>query len=313
MADSFGGQAGGLGGVIAAFGGSDAAPKPKYFQGSRTLLSGARKVGSDVLGSLLTGLPDFRNAFAQGTELQRGLQGEQADVLRGLLQRRLASDPQDQLRQTGNTLFSFINPNVINPLAQFDVNQNLISRRARGLNTGAFDSTADRLRNARVASGRYYDVARNVYGALPQVYQQLRDAGVTDEMLAAGYIPQIQAGYRNIDMSGLIPLQAGLELGTRAQEIPTAYGGASRANIYGYHQPMNVADRFGAAGQSMWNTVKDAAQIYASLYGGGAGGMMGGGGGGGGGGGAAAARPAAPVGYPTFQQPSYGGYAAPVV
>jgi len=299
MADSFGGQAGGLGGVIAAFGGSDAAPKPKYFQGSRNLLSGARLVGRDVLDSLRTGLPDFRNAFAQGTELQRGLQGEQAGVLRGLLQRRLANDPQQQLRETGNTLFSFIDPNVINPLAKFDVNQNLISRRARGLGGAMFDSTAERLRNARIASGRYYDVARDVYGQLPRVYQQLRDAGVTDEMLAAGYIPQIQAGYRNIDMSGLIPLQAGLELATGAQRIPLDYGTASRANIYGYRQPMNVADRFGAAGQSMWNTVKDAAQIYASLYGGGIGG---------GGGGAAAARPAtaAPAGsYPYFQSPQF--------
>jgi hypothetical protein len=222
-------------------------------------------------------MPAFRSDFAAGTERQRGLQGEQENILRTLLQRRLSNDPQEQLRQTGNTLFSFINPNVINPLSQFDVNQNLSSRRARGLNTGAFDSTADRLRNARVASGRYYDVARNVYSALPQVYQQLRDAGVTDEMLAAGAIPQIQAGYRNIDMSGLIPLQAGVGLAREAQGIPLDYGAAQRANIYGYHQPMNLADRFGAAGQSMWNTVKDAAAIYSSLYGGGA---PGGGGGG---------------------------------
>jgi hypothetical protein len=277
MADSFGGQAGGLGGVVAAFGGSDAAPKPKYYQGSLPLLRGVSGVGRDVLANLRAQLPSFYSNFAQGTEQQRGLQGEQEQVLRTLLNRRLNSNPQQQLQETGNTLFSFINPNVVSPLARFDVNYNNALRTARGLNPSTFDSTSERLRNARIASGRYYDVARDVYGQLPRVYQQLRDAGVTDEMLAAGAIPQIQQGYRTLDLAPLIPLQASLGVAREAAGIPADYGAASRANIYGFRQPMNLADRFGAAGQSMWNTVKDAAAIYSSLYGGGA---LGGGGGG---------------------------------
>jgi hypothetical protein len=294
-----GASSGGIGSIVGAFG-SNAAPKPKYYQGAKDLLTGVRGIGKDVLRNIRSRLPGFYSDFDAGTELQRGLQGEQAGVLRTLLQRALSRVPQQQLREAGNTLFSFINPNVINPLARFDVNQNLVARIARGLGGSAFDSTAERLRNARIASGRYYDVARDVYGRLPQIFQQLRDAGVTDEMLAAGAIPQIQAGYRNIDMAPLIPLQAGIDLTRSATGIPLDYGAASRANIYGFHQPINVADRFARAGQGVWNTVKDAAQIYASIYGGGAGGiggMMGGGGGG-------AAPQLPPAGSPYWQQPT---------
>lgn len=280
------GQAGGLGGVIGAFGGSDAAPKPKYFSLTRPVLGQLSGLGRETLSALRSDLPEFRAGYAQGTERQRALQGEQEGVLRNLLGRRLASDPQQLLQQTGNTLFGFIDPNVVNPLSRFDVNQDILTRRARGLNPSAVDSTAERLRNARIASGRYYDVARQVYGALPNLYNQLREAGITDEQIAAGYIPQIQQGYRALDLAPLVPLQASLDLTRGAGDVARSMADAERAGIYGYHKKKNVADRFGEAGTSLWNTVKDAAQIYASLYGGGAiggaGGMFGGGGGGGG-------------------------------
>lgn len=310
---SSGGSSGGIGSIVGAFGGSNAAPKPKYYQGALPLLRGVSGIGRDVLRNIRGALPDFYSGFAEGTERQRGLQGEQEDVLRNLLARRLGSDPEALLQRTGNTLFSFIQPNVLDPLARADVNRSIVMNRARGINPAAFDSTSERLRNARIASGRYYDVARNVYGSLPQLFQQLRDAGVADEAIAAGYIPQIQAGYRTLDYAPLEPLRASIGLTREAAGIPLDYGAASKANIYGFHQPMNVADRFARAGQGVWNTVKDAAQIYASLYGGGAGGI---GGIGGGGGGAAPAVNPNPTGYPYFQQPAYpgyGGYAAPVV
>jgi len=298
-----GASSGGIGSIVGGLFGSNAAPKPKYYQGAKDLLTGVRGIGKDVLRNIRSSLPGFYSGFEEGTERQRGLQGEQENILRTLLQRRLASDPQQQLRETGNTLFSFIDPNVINPLARFDVNQNLVARRARGLGGSTFDSTAERLRNARIASGRYYDVARDVYGRLPQIFQQLRDAGVTDEMLAAGAIPQIQRGYRELDVAPLIPMQAGIDLTRSATGIPLDYGAASRANIYGFHQPINVADRFARAGQGVWNTVKDAAAIYAQLYGGGAGGIGGIGGMMGGGGAAAAAAPGAGGGYsPDFYE-----------
>lgn len=312
MANGSGGGGGiGLGGVIQAFGGSRAAPKPKYLQFARGALAPATGVAKDVLRNIRSELPSFYQGFEEGTGRQLGLQGEQEAVLRNLLQRRLGSDPQQQLRETGNTLFSFIDPNVINPLARFDVNQNMIARRARGLNPSAFDSTAERLRNARIASGRYYDVARDVYGRLPQVYQQIRDAGVTDEMLAAGIIPQIQRGYRDIDMAPLIPLRAGLDLAGGGADLTRRIADAERAAVYGYHQPTNIWDRAGDASRAVSNTLAQASDIYSSLYGGGIGGI---GGMFGGGGGAPAAAAAPGVNrYPYFQQPGFGGYAAPVL
>jgi hypothetical protein len=291
-----------IGGIAAGLGGSNAAPKPKYYQGSLPLLRGVSGVGRDVLANLRSQLPSFYSGFERGTEQQRGLQGEQEQVLRTLLQRRLASNPQEQLREAGNTLFSFINPNVVSPLARFDVNYNNALRTARGLNPSTFDSTADRLRNARIASGRYYDVARDVYGQLPRVYQQLRDAGVTDEMLAAGAIPQIQQGYRALDLAPLVPLQASIDLTRSATGIPADYGAASRANIYGFHQPQNIWDRLGTAGGNVMDFAKDAAAIYSSLYGRGAIGGIGGGAGAG-----AGAGPGGPTraGSPYFQQAAF--------
>lgn len=315
-----GGTGGGIGGIIEGFAGGHGYT-PQYYDYSKPLLSYGSKIGKAVLQRLLGALPGFYSGFERGTEQQRGFQGEQEGVLRNILAKRQASDPEALLKRTGEQLFSFIDPNVINPLARFDVNQDIVQRRARGLNPAALDSTAGRLRNSRIASGRYYDVARNVYGMLPQVYQQMREAGITDERLAAGVIPQIQQGYRALDYAPLEPLQATVDLATRAYGIPSAHGAASKANIWGFEPNRTWANNWGDAGRAAWNTAKDAAAIYSSLYGGGALGGAGGIGGiGGGGGGAGAAATAgaggsAPYGsgYPYFQQPGYGGYGAPTV
>lgn len=289
-----------IGGIAKGIGGSDAAPLPKYFTGALPELRALSSLGRGAINYARGALPEFQNAYTQGTELQRGLQGQQAGVLQTLLNRRLNTNPQQQLQETGNTLFSFINPNVVAPLARFDVNYNNALRMARGLSPSTFDSTTERLRNARIASGRYYDTARDVYSQLPNIYNQIRNAGVTDEMLAAGYIPQIQQGYRALDLAPLVPIQASLGVAQQAAGIPTAYGQASRANIYGYRQPQNWADRLGNAGGNVMDFAKDAASIYASLYGGG---LVGGGGG------ATPTRPAATAlpatGSPYWSQPQY--------
>jgi hypothetical protein len=288
---SSGGSSGGIGSIVGALGGSNAPRREVFSRGTWPLLTSVRGTARDVSDYTRRALPGFFADYERGTAQQRGFQGEQEGVLRNLLARRMGSDPEALLRRTGSTLFGFIDPNVLDPLGRADVNRDIVMRRARGLNPGAIDSTAERLRNARIASGRYYDVARNVYGALPQVYQQLRDAGVADEAIAAGYIPQIQQGYRTLDYAPLGAIQGGQQAALGGISLPAAYGPAARANVYGYHQPMNTADRFARAGQGVWNTVKDAAQIYASLYGGGAGGIGGIGGGGGAAAGAGAANP----------------------
>lgn len=259
-----------IGGLVSAFGGSDKPPEAVYFPGGANVLADANRLSRDTFQALRPGLADFRDSFARGTERQLGLQDEQADIFRGLTQRALNRDPQQQLRETGNTLFNFIDPNVIEPLARADVNRARVTALRYGLNQDVADSTANRLRNARISSGRLYDVARDVYSRLPQIYQQVRDAGITDEMLAAGYIPQIQAGYRNIDMAPLVPLQASVALTRNALGIPVDLGAGNRALAYGFHQPRNLADRFGEAGENTMNFLQDAAAIYGQLYGSGA-------------------------------------------
>jgi hypothetical protein len=287
----------GLGGVAAAFGGERGPPREVFTRGSWPLLTSVRGTARDVSDYTRRALPGFFADYERGTAQQRGFQGEQEGVLRDILARRSASDPEALLQRTGNTLFGFIQPNVLDPLGRADVNRDIVMRRARGLNPGAIDSTAERLRNARIASGRYYDVARNVYAQLPQVYQQLRDAGVADEALMAGVFPQIQQGYRALDYAPLSAIQGGQQATLGGIGLAAAYGPAARANVYGYHQPTNNWDRAGDASRAVSNTIQQAADIYSSLYGGGkgpiaqyvgggagTGGGTGGGGGGGGGG-----------------------------
>lgn len=310
MADSFGGQAGGLGGVIAAFGGSDKPPVPVLLPGAAGLLQRGANLARSTYGALQSGLDAFRNAYEQGTQRQLGLQNEQADILRGLTQRALNRDPLQQLKETGNTLFSFLDPNVINPAAAAAANRFRVHAMAQGINPDVANSTVQRIQDARNANSLRYNLARDIYGQIPNVYNQVRNAGITDEMLAAGYNPMIQAGYRAIDMAPLVPLQASVDLTNQGIDLSGRYGQNYRGNVYGYHKPMNLADRFGAAGQSLWNTVKDAAQIYASLYGGGIGGMAGGG--------ATPTRPPAttlpasglpPAGAPYYGYPAASAYA----
>jgi hypothetical protein len=158
---------------------------------------------------------------------------------------------------------------------------------ARGLNPASVDSTAERLRNARIASQRYYDVARNVYGQLPNLYNQVYNAGLTNANTAYGYLPSIMEGYRRLDAA---PLEAARLVSgaanTGAGNVANL-NNALRSGVYGYQQDRNIWDKLGAMDTSMWNSLKDAVQMAGSVYGmvGGMGGMGGGMGGGGGGGG----------------------------
>lgn len=245
-------------------------------------------LGKDALSSLRTGGAEAERQYNLGTALQRSLQDEQAGTLRTLRDRALNFDPNRLLGDIGRTAFSFIDPNVISPLSQFDVNSMRLQRMASGLNPAAIESTADRLRNARIASGRYYDVARNIYGQLPSLYNQALNSGLNYANLAENYIPQLMSGYRRIDRA---PLEAA-ELRSAAANLGSQNVGninnALRSGVYGYQQERNIWDKLGAMDTSMWNSLKDAIQMASSVYGGmlggGAGGLLGGLGGGGGGG-----------------------------
>jgi hypothetical protein len=148
---------------------------------------------------------------------------------------------------------------------------------ARGLNPAAIDSTADRLRNARIASGRYYDVARNIYGQLPQLYNQVFNAGLSNADLAAGYLPALMRGYRKLDASPLEAAQLVSEASNLGSQNVGNINNALKSGVYGFQKDRNIWDRLGAVDTSMWNSLQEAVQMAASVYGG----LLGGGGGGG--------------------------------
>ena len=279
---------GGIGGIIEGFAGGHGYT-PQYYDYSRGLLKRSADVGKDVLDNLRRSLPGFFSGFERGTEQQRGFQGEQENVQRNLLGRNLAYDPQQFLKQTGDTLFGFTNPNILAPYAQSLAKQLSLHNRAIGRNPAARDSTSQRLGTENAMARAYLENARNIYGILPGVYGQARQQGLDAEQLAAGRIPSIMRGYRELDYAPLAPLQASIDLSRSAIGIPQDFGGASKGNIWGFEPNRTWANNWGDAGRAAWNTAKDAASIYSSLYGGGMFGGMGGMGGGAGAGAAAGA------------------------
>lgn len=254
---------------------------PKYL--APGLKKPLTKLTKGALSALDKGGIEAQTAFNAGTAKQMELVGDQENVLRSLLAKRMTTDPTQLLQDVGKTAFGFIDPNVVNPLARYDVNANRLNSLARGVNTAVSDSTANRLRDSRIASGRYYDTARQVYGALPQLYNQVFNAGVTSDEMSSGYLPTVMSAYRRIDRS---PLEAA-ELRSSAadsgaQNVLNA-NTAIKSGVYGYQKERNIADRLGAVDASMMDSIERGVQLAAQVYG-----MAGGEGGGGGGGGAPA-------------------------
>lgn len=265
MADIFGG------GVISSLFGSNAAPKAILNQHAAPTAKPLGKFGGKLLGDV-EGLSQqaVQDYLGQQGKFQ-GLAGQQENTLNTLLARRMNADPNQLLQQVGNTAFGFIDPNVISPLARFDVNQDVLMRRARGLNPATVDSTADRLRNSRIASERYYDTAKQAYSALPGLYNEAYGQGLSNEAAAAGLTPQIAQAYEGV---------ANRPFNAINQRIGTATGGIGAANqaiqgvvnaTQGYKQPANWADRLGAATSSLGDTVGSLASMAGGAAGGGGG------------------------------------------
>lgn len=262
-----------FGGMVSDLFGSDEAPKAviNRFAGPTVRAIGGLSSGLGDVGDLARHAFD---TYMAGQGRQEGLADEQSGVLHSLLARRLGSSPDELLGRIGTKAFSFIDPNVVSPLAQFDVNYNALARRARGLNPAAVDSTADRLRSARIASGRYYDVARDVLGQLPTLYGQASNQALTNDAIASGIIPQVAGAYEAVSrrpVTGILD-----RIGTTGAATDAA-GKGIRAIIdatQGYKQPKNWADRVGAAGERMESSVGNIAQMAGSALGGGGGGGL---------------------------------------
>lgn len=269
MPGGYGDIISGLGGSVASLFGSDEAPKAIL----NRYASPTVKAGGALSKDLLTDVNGLsKTALDQYLAAQPGMErlaGQQENTLQGLLDRRLNADPTALLKSVGDTAYGFINPNVINPLAQHDVNMDILSRRARGLNPAAVDSTSERLRNARVASQRYYDVARDVNANLPNLYGQAYNQNAGNEAAAAGYIPQIMQTRESVASRPTTGIAnrintAGAATGVGTQAIQNAMAGTQ-----GYKQPQNWADKVGAASEGIGQAVNG----IAGIAGGGGGGM----------------------------------------
>jgi hypothetical protein len=265
----------GGGAALASLFGSDEAPRAVLNRYAAPTAKAAGKAGTELLTDTSGLGKTALDTYLAAQPKMESLAGQQENVLTNLLGRRLAADPNALLQNVGNTAFGFINPNVVNPLAQFDVNSVNLMRRARGLNPAAVDSTANRLRDARIASGRYYDVARDAYQALPNLYGQAFNQNAANEAAAAGAIPAISAAYEGVATRPTTGILNRIGTAGAAQDV----AGKTIANVtgatQGYKQPRNWADRLGAAsadiGSGLSGTLGQLGSLAGAAQGGGGG------------------------------------------
>lgn len=262
-----------LGGLVSSTGqgiqniwGSDDPPKAILNRYAAKTAKGVAKIGEDLTGDIGAQVKAEFDTYMGGQGKQEEIARNQEGVLGTLRDRRLAADPNRLLQDVGNTAFGFINPNVVNPLARFDANQDTLMRRARGMNPAAVDSTSERLRNARIASGRYYDVARDAYNALPGLYNSAYGQGVANDAAAAGYNPAIAASYNAVaerPTRGIVN-----RIGTSSSAIDAARKGidAVVAATQGYKTPENIWDKIGKTGvQTGQQMSQDEAQMMSMI------------------------------------------------
>ncbi len=265
---------GGIGGSIGSLFGSDAAPKAVLNRFAAPTVKASTALGtgllSDVGGLSKNALDTYLGYQPQMAKLA----GQQEGTLNTLLGRQLNYDPNQMLQQVGNTAYGFINPSVVNPLSQFDVNQASITARARGLNPAAVDSTANRLRNARVASQRYYDVARDVTQQLPTLYGQAFNQQQQAAQNAAGYTPQIASAYEGVAQRPTQGIMNRINTVGATQNVAGQTIGNVTAGTQGYKQPRNFADRLGAASADIGSGLSGTLGQLGAVAGAGGGGSL---------------------------------------
>lgn len=257
------------GGALASLFGSDDAPKAVLNRFAAPTAKASGALSSGLLNDVNSLSKNALDQYLSYQPKMGALVGQQEGVLNSILNRRLGADPVGLLRDVGNTAFGFIDPNVLNPLAAYDVNADALMRRARGLNPAAVDSTADRLRRSRIASDRYYTAARDAYASLPNLYGQAFNQGALNDNAAAGLLPQIAASYEGLATRPVTGLMQRIGTAGAANQV----GGQGIQNILnstqGYKQPQNFFDRLGAASQDIGNMVNGIAGVAGGAAGGG--------------------------------------------
>lgn len=260
--------------VLAELFGSNKSPKNLFYPGTRNALNELTGFDVDILRSLRSAIPAVTADFAAGRGQQEDLLNQQANLFQGLMRRNAESNPLGLYQGVTDTLFNTIKPNVLDPIANFEVNKFRADNMARlGTNDAVINSTTRRLADSANANRVWADLAKSIYPNIAPGFNQVFNAGLSQDSQSTGLIPQLMQGYRNFQLSPLIPALAGLEAAGGGNQLLQGLGGANKANIFGVKQPTgNIFDKIGGA-------TDDVLGLIGTIYG------MGGFGGGGGGGG----------------------------
>jgi hypothetical protein len=307
--------------------GSDKSPTAERNRYAAPIQTSGRRLAVNTLDSLRTDIPNAFNTYMAGQGRQEALAGQQEGVLNTLLGRQLAYDPAQSLRDTFQTAFSQIDPNLVSRISAGDAARSRLHDMAIGRLAGV-DSTTQRLRDAAAASRSYYDLARNVYNVVPTLFNSVYQQGIGSNQAAAGYVPGISAAYEAVANRPYQGILNRINAARQGQGIESQGIANALAATQGYKQHQNWADKIGGALGADEKTAMDLAKMALSFYTGGLAGGGGGGGGGmgslmsmfgGGGGGQPGGTPAYGSQYPGaggmyYSAPQYGGggFSAPM-
>lgn len=259
--------------------GDKGSPKPQYLTGTKPGAKSLAALGTKTIGNLGLAADEASRRSTEGLARNDALLDQQASIWQGLLNKP-QMDPLGTYGAVGDKLFSYIQPNVLDPIARFNVNQGRVNSRALGLSPDALTSTSQRLFDAANANRAYLDVAKSVIPQINPGFNQVFNAGLArdqSDVQRAGFIPQLIASYQNQALAPLIPASAAANAWNMASQGYGTQAENIMKSIYGWKQPQNAWDRAGAGVDAIMNRVGQVASIYGSLGGGGMGSGEGGG------------------------------------
>lgn len=269
-----------LGSIIEAGFGSDDPPKPIYRDKAlRELELGLTGAGQTVLGQLPTYLRNYRQAMGRNNAGLAAATAEATNALRNILTRQ--STPMSDLTGLGDYLFAK-SQQVPDRVIDYFGNLGQVSNLARGINPGAGGSTYETITRGGLAQRAALDANRQALASLQSLFPAQQSALLARDAALQGVLPSIQAGLAGTERRALAPWQAYVGGLGDLQNYAMGQSGLNMANLQGYQQPSNWANKVGDVGRAITSNIDKYlqwAQQLSSIYSGGLGGGMGGGGG----------------------------------
>lgn len=266
---------------LSAIGGEKGPPQEVWSLDTKPQVKALTKFG---LGTINTLAPASAEAAARSKEAQTrndALLQQQAGIWQGLLNKPML-DPLATYGAVGDKLFSYIQPNVLDPIANFAVNRGRADDRALLGTNGPLFSTSSRLRDAARSNQVWLDVAKSIIPQINPGFNQVFNAGLASDAAdvnRAGFIPQLMSLNQSNALSPYNPVMAQINAWNALSSGFGNQGTNTALNRTGFLQKQNGWDRAGAATDAIMSRVGQVASLYGSLGGGGMGSGEGGGGG----------------------------------